>query len=65
MAQEASQMARSVEWTCQAVSPLDEPCTSVANYQCGVCGQWYCALHAEDEAWHRCALEPGEEGGEG
>jgi hypothetical protein len=27
-------------------------------------GSWFCAFHAEDEAWHRCALEPGEEGGE-
>jgi hypothetical protein len=27
--------------------------------------QWFCAIHAEDEAWHRCVLEPGDEGGEG
>jgi hypothetical protein len=27
--------------------------------------QWFCAIHAEGEAWHHCVLEPGDEGGEG
>jgi hypothetical protein len=57
--------SRNLEWTCQAVSPLDAPCDALASYQCGVCGKWYCAIHAENEAWHACVLEPGDEGGEG
>jgi hypothetical protein len=44
---------------------LDEPCDSSAGYHCGICGQWFCAIHAEDEAWHHCVLEPGDEGGGG
>jgi hypothetical protein len=31
----------------------------------GICGQWFCAIHAEDEAWRYCVLELGDEGGEG
>jgi hypothetical protein len=63
--QENQTESRGLEWHCQAVSPMDEPCDSSAGYHCGICGQWFCAIHAEDEAWHRCVLEPGDEGGEG
>jgi hypothetical protein len=48
--------ARDLEWSCQAVSPMDEPC--------GICGRWFCVVHAEDEDWHHCALEPGDVDGE-
>jgi hypothetical protein len=66
MLQQAGQAkAREVEWSCQAVSPMDDACEAKASYHCGICGQWFCAAHAEDEAWHPCVLEPGEEGGEG
>jgi hypothetical protein len=54
-----------VEWTCQAVSPLDEPCDSNATFHCELCGRWFCENHAEDESWHQCALGQGDEGGEG
>jgi len=54
-----------LEWTCQAVSSLDEPCDATATYHCGICGRWFCVMHAEDEAWHECALGEGDEGGEG
>ncbi len=54
-----------LEWVCQALSPTGEPCATSATCHCGICGKWFCVVHAEDEAWHRCALEPGEEGGEG
>ncbi len=57
--------SRNLEWTCQAVSPLDAPCDALASYQCGVCGKWYCAIHAQNELCHACVLEPGDEGGEG
>jgi hypothetical protein len=56
--------ARDLEWSCQAVSPLDEPCDSAATFHCGICGRRFCAVHAGDETWHTCAFEPGEEGGE-
>jgi hypothetical protein len=56
--------ARALEWTCQGVSPMDDPCDSHATFHCGICGRWFCAVHAEDESWHTCVLEPGEEGGE-
>jgi hypothetical protein len=56
--------ARNLEWSCQAVSPLDEPCDSIATFHCGICGRRFCAAHAEDENWHTCVLEPGDEGGE-
>jgi hypothetical protein len=49
---------------CQAVSPGDEPCDSVATVHCAKCGRWFCDTHAEDDEWHSCALPPGEEGGE-
>jgi hypothetical protein len=57
--------ARDLEWSCESVSPTDEPCESVATIHCGICGRWFCTVHAEDETWHACALEPGDEGGEG
>jgi hypothetical protein len=57
--------SRDLEWTCQAVSPTDDPCDALASYQCGVCGKWYCAIHAENEMYHSCVLEPGDVGGEG
>jgi hypothetical protein len=44
---------------------MDETCDALASYQCGVCGKWFCAIHAENEVWHHCVLEPGDEGGEG
>ena len=53
------------ESTCQAEFPMDETCDELASYRCGVCGKWYCAIHAENEMWHLCVLEPGDEGGEG
>src|SRR6266436_747170 len=56
--------ARDLEWSCQAVSPMDEPCDSTASFHCGICGRWFCPAHAEDENWHTCFLEPGDEGGE-
>ena len=56
--------SRSAEWSCQAVSPIDEPCDATATFHCGICGRWFCAAHAGDEAWHSCALEAGDEGGE-
>jgi hypothetical protein len=56
--------ARDLGWSCQAVSPLDEPCDSSATFYCAICERRFCAVHAEDETWHTCVLEPGEEGGE-
>jgi hypothetical protein len=56
--------ARDLEWSCQAVSQMDEPCDSAATFHCGICGRWFCVAHAHDEAWHTCTLEPGDEGGE-
>jgi hypothetical protein len=65
MLQQANQTeARDRERCCQAVSPMDEPCDSAATILCDICARWFCAAHAEDEAWHACALEPGDEGGE-
>jgi hypothetical protein len=49
---------------CQAVSPNDEPCYSMATVRCMKCGRWFCDVHSKDEEWHSCALPPGEEGGE-
>jgi hypothetical protein len=43
---------------------MDEPCDSTATFHCGICGRRFCAAHAEDENWHTCLLEPGDEGGE-
>ena len=47
------------------IYPMDETCNVLASYQCGVCGKWLCAIHAENEMWHLCILEPGDEVGEG
>jgi hypothetical protein len=49
---------------CQAVSPNDEPCYNSATVRCTRCGRWFCDAHAEDEHWHSCALQLGDEGGE-
>jgi hypothetical protein len=56
---------REVKWTCQAQSPIDEPCAATATYHCDNCGRWFCAVHADDEQWHHCALSEGDQGGEG
>lgn len=51
---------------CQAVSPEGDTCNFVpATVHCPNCGDWFCEAHAEDEHWHPCTLEPGDEGGEG
>jgi len=57
--------ARNLEWSCEAISPTAEPCNAAATSHCGICGRWFCSVHAEDETWHICVVEPGEEGGEG
>jgi hypothetical protein len=65
MLQELNQTeARDLEWTCQGVSPMADPCDSVATFHCGICGRRFCVVHAGDENWHTCVLEPGDEGGE-
>ena len=65
MLQQANQTeARDLELSCQAVSPMDEPCDSTATFHCANCGRWFCAAHAQDDAWHTCVLEPADEGGE-
>jgi hypothetical protein len=66
MLQEMNQTeSQELERTCQAVSPTDEPCGTLARHHCGICGQWFCSSHVEDKAWHNCVLEPGDDGGEG
>ncbi len=62
--QENQTEARDLKWSCEAFSALEEPCNSAAAFHCGICGRWFCGFHAEDESWHTCVLEPGEEGGE-
>ena len=57
--------AQDIVPTCQAVSPMDEPCDDRATYHCATCGRWLCAAHAENEEWHHCAMNEGDEGGEG
>jgi hypothetical protein len=57
--------SRGLERTCQAVSPMDDPCNTLASFYCERCGQWFCDIHADDESWHACVLAPGDEGGEG
>jgi hypothetical protein len=57
--------SRDLERTCQAVSPMDDPCNGLARFYCDRCGQWFCEVHANDESWHACVLAPGDEGGEG
>jgi hypothetical protein len=56
--------ARNLEWSREAISPVAETCGCSATFHCGICGRWFCAVHAEDETWHICAVEPGDEGGE-
>jgi predicted nucleic acid binding AN1-type Zn finger protein len=56
--------ARNLEWPCEAVSPMDDRCDSSATFRCDICGHRFCAVHAEDETYHTCAFEPGDEGGE-
>ncbi len=51
--------------SCEGVSRLDEPCNVSAAVFCEKCGRWFCNAHAQDDHWHSCALEPGDEGGEG
>jgi hypothetical protein len=53
------------ERVCQAVSRNDEPCDFPATVHCPQCGRWFCEGHAEDDEWHSCVLEPGDEGGQG
>ena len=53
-----------LERLCQGVSPNDEPCGYPATVQCPSCTRWFCDAHAEEEDWHSCVREPGEEGGE-
>ncbi len=50
---------------CEAVSLDDEACRHAASVRCVKCGRWICEEHADDEQWHPCALDEGEEGGEG
>jgi len=65
MERQQSTLAAS-ERVCQAVSPEGESCNFIpATVHCPKCGGWFCEAHAEDEHWHPCALEPGDEGGEG
>ena len=51
--------------SCDGVSRLDEPCNETAAIFCDRCERWFCAAHAQDDQWHACHVEPGEEGGEG
>jgi hypothetical protein len=65
MLQQVSQTeARDLEWSCEAVSQFDERCDTLATVHCGICGRRFCSVHAEDETFHACVLEPGDEGGE-
>jgi len=63
--QENQTQSSNLAWVCQALSATGEPCDASANCHCAVCRKWFCAVHADDEAWHRCVLEPGDAGGEG
>ena len=56
---------RNLEWSCEAVSPMAELCDTAATVHCGICVRWLCTVHADDETWHICAVDPGDEGGEG
>ena len=55
---------RDDERSCQGVSSKDEACDYPATVHCSQCGKWFCDAHAEDDEWHPCMLQPGEEGGE-
>ena len=52
------------DWVCQAISATEESCKLAATCHCTVCGKWFCAVHAEEETGHSCALEKADEGGE-
>lgn len=59
MSQQENQMGSSnFDWVCQAMSATEETCKLSATCHCTVCGKWLCAVHADEEAWRRCALEP-------
>lgn len=58
-------LAAHAKASCEAVSRLDEPCNEAASVFCDRCERWFCTAHAQDDDWHPCRLEPGEEGGEG
>jgi len=53
--QEKQTEVRDLERICEGVSPMDDTCEAKATYHCGVCGKWFCAFHAKDEAWHPIA----------
>jgi hypothetical protein len=52
-----------LERLCQGVSPSDEPCDYPVTVHCPICKR-FCDAHAEENAWHSCMIEPGDEGGE-
>jgi hypothetical protein len=56
--QENQEKSWDFDWVCQAVSATDETCKFSATCHCNVCGKWFCQVHAEDEAWHHCTIEP-------
>jgi hypothetical protein len=33
--------ARNLEWSCEAISPMAEPCNSAATSHCGICGRCF------------------------
>jgi hypothetical protein len=51
--------------SCEAVFRLVEACNLSAAVFCEKCERWFCSAHAQDDLWHACVLDPGEEGGEG
>ena len=57
--------ARNLVWSCEAISPMAEPCDSAATFHYGICSRWFCRAHADDETWHICVVDPGDEGGDG
>jgi hypothetical protein len=62
MLQQANQTeARDLVWSSQVVPPMNESCNSAATLHCGICGRWFCAVHVEEETWHTCVLERGDE----
>ncbi len=54
-------IASNFNWVCQALSSTEETCKVSSTCHCLVCGKWFCSIHAEDEAWHRCAIDAGDE----
>ncbi|HLK05772.1 MAG TPA: hypothetical protein VKT53_15145 [Candidatus Acidoferrum sp.] len=50
---------------CEGVSSMDEPCNETATVFCDRCERSFCAAHFDDDEWHTCEVEPGDEGGEG